>query len=248
MSQVPANLFDSLDEEIEPSSSCPVNESTAEDVKIKSAFSLDVRIQLLQGDSDEGSESGTSASMTPEIRLDTGSAPTSPMTDCFDLSKVAQEGGMSPSSRTLSLSNQLAPKAFRAVPAHPSHVSALLRLLYVHKSLNPGHESPHVESLLVAVYGVMNQEADNLEVAHAEADTFWVFEALLRDLSELEDSEGGAAWMRKLHDRLAMADSELLEDLVKFKHLFFSSLTESRYADTKRPGPGSTPVLLVSST
>lgn len=214
MAQVPANLFNGLDEEIEPSSICPVNENAAEDIKIKFAFSLDARLQLMQGENIDEDTKGGNAVMTPEIRLDTGSAPTSPTKDYFDLSRVAQEGQVSPSSRTLSLSNQLAPKAFRKVPAHPSHVSALLRLLFVHKSLNPGIESPHVASLLVPVYGVMTQEADTTELAHAEADSFWVFEALLRDVSELEDPEGGMNWMRKFHDRLSLVDNELLDDLV----------------------------------
>ena len=57
-------------------------------------------------------------------------------------------------------------------------------------------------------------EADPAELAHAEADAFWMFEKLLQEVSELEESEGGVVWMGKLKERLAMADNELLEDLV----------------------------------
>ena len=64
----------------------------------------------------------------------------------------------------------------------------------------------------------MNQEAEPAEVAHAEADTFWLFEVLIREVSELDETEGGLVWMKKFQERLAMADNELLEDLVNIFH------------------------------
>lgn len=60
----------------------------------------------------------------------------------------------------------------------------------------------------------MNEEADPNELAHSEADTFWLFESLLREISELEEEEGGTIWMKRLGERLAAADPELHEDLV----------------------------------
>jgi hypothetical protein len=55
---------------------------------------------------------------------------------------------------------------------------------------------------------------DPKDVAHVEADTFWVFEAMIGEFSELEDEEGGNIWMKKLGDRLAWADAELSANLV----------------------------------
>ncbi len=60
----------------------------------------------------------------------------------------------------------------------------------------------------------MNEEADPNELAHSEADTFWLFESLLREISELEEEDGGTLWMKRLGQRLATADPELHEDLV----------------------------------
>ena len=213
LGQVPAHLFYGLEEEAEQSEVCPVSECAVAAVRIECAFALDTRLQLIQ---DGQSPSDEIPVATPEIRLESGSAPSSPTkTGYFDLSSVSQGGPPSSgSSKTLSLSSALAPRAFRSVHAHPTHVSALLRLLYIHKALNPGSDSPHLASLLVPLYVVMTMEADPAELAHAEADAFWMFEKLLQEVSELEESEGGVVWMGKLKERLAMADNELLEDLV----------------------------------
>ncbi|KAJ7582883.1 regulator of Vps4 activity in the MVB pathway-domain-containing protein [Mycena floridula] len=62
--------------------------------------------------------------------------------------------------------------------AHPLHISALLRLLYLHSSINPGNISPHLPSLLVPIYVVLLQEKDPEDLAHVEADTFWLFESM----------------------------------------------------------------------
>lgn len=94
------------------------------------------------------------------------------------------------------------------------HLSALLRLLYVHSSINPGNLSPHLPSLLVPLYSVLYQETDTAELAHVEADTFWLFEAIVGEFAELEDEEGGSLWMKKLGERLAWADPDLKVNLV----------------------------------
>lgn len=97
---------------------------------------------------------------------------------------------------------------------HDKHASVLLRLLFIHSSINPGNISPHIPALLVPIYSVMTQEIEPEDVAHIEADTFWVFTALINDFSELEDEEGGNIWMKKLGDRLAWADQDLSDNLV----------------------------------
>ncbi|KAH8117358.1 regulator of Vps4 activity in the MVB pathway-domain-containing protein [Phellopilus nigrolimitatus] len=218
LTRVPAYLYHGLDEEVEQSANCPLHGPAPSDIKIPFAHALDARLQLVQDEKAPEGERNAPFNNTPEIRLDVGSAPSSPVQANplagFDISSTAQE--TQEPQKTLSLSTHFAPKAFRDVSAHPSHVSALLRLLYVHRSLHPvdgGAEAPHIASLLVPLYGVTQQEAEPLELAHAEADTFWLFEALLREIGELEESEGGVVWMKKFSERLAMADNELLEDL-----------------------------------
>ena len=97
---------------------------------------------------------------------------------------------------------------------HKLHRSALLRLLYLHTRINPGNTSPQVPSLLVLLYGVLNREIEPEDRVHVEADTFWLFEAMMGQFSELEDEEGGKVWMKKFSERLAWADTELFDDLV----------------------------------
>ncbi|KAI5124593.1 hypothetical protein M0805_003110 [Coniferiporia weirii] len=214
LTMVPAYLYHGLEDEAEQSTICPVHDIAPAAIKIDFASSLDARLQLIQNESSADGEKDTSFSSTPEIRLDFEDVPSSPQGDTFDLSSAAQK--QQPTQKTLSLSNHLSPKVFRAIAAHPSHVSTLLRLLYVHRSLVPGIESPNIASLLVPLYAVMNQEAEPTEVAHVEADTFWLFEALLKEVSELEEGEGegGLVWMKKFRERLSVVDNELLEDLV----------------------------------
>lgn len=97
--------------------------------------------------------------------------------------------------------------------ANEEHWSTLRRLLYLHTRINPGNVSPHISSLLVVLYMVMNQEAEQEDLAHVEADTFWLFEAILGEFSELGDSGGGNLWAKKLSERLRWADHELFDDL-----------------------------------
>jgi hypothetical protein len=77
------------------------------------------------------------------------------------------------------------------------------------------NHSPHVPSLLIPLYSILIQETDPKDTAHVEADTFWVFEAMIGEFSELEDEEGGNIWMKKLSERLLWADEELSTNLVR---------------------------------
>ncbi|KAK1224708.1 hypothetical protein PQX77_012381 [Marasmius sp. AFHP31] len=93
------------------------------------------------------------------------------------------------------------------------HSSALLRILFLHSSINPANRSPHVPILLAPLYSVLNQEVEHEELAHAEADTFWLFEALVAEFSELEDEDGGRLWMKRFSERLAWADRDLGDNM-----------------------------------
>ena len=139
----------------------------------KCASNLDKRLSFLKGDSDVGE--------TPEIRLET----------VFNSSDRASPPPPPPSSPAKTL---LPSKAHNAPPAHRAYLSALLRLLYLHNMLNPAVQSPHVPWLFVPLYRAIAGETDEDDVAHAEADTFWMFEALVGEIAEMEEEEGGKNW------------------------------------------------------
>jgi hypothetical protein len=81
------------------------------------------------------------------------------------------------------------------------------------------NRSPHIPSLLIPLYSVLIQEIEPKDAPHVEADTFWVFEAMIAEFSELEDEEGSNFWMQKLSERLTWADEELANNLVKSNNI-----------------------------
>jgi hypothetical protein len=66
---------------------------------------------------------------------------------------------------------------------------------------------------------VLNHEVELEDLAHVEADTFWVFEAMVGEFSGLEDEEGGNICMKNFSHRLAWADGDLFNDLVSYRML-----------------------------
>jgi hypothetical protein len=53
-------------------------------------------------------------------------------------------------------------------------------------------------------------------LAHAEADTFWLFEAMIGEFSDLLEDDGCNLWMRRFSEQVALTDDELFTDLVRF--------------------------------
>ena len=188
--RVPATLFSGLQEEPESFDDCPLDPSADENIKIRCFANLDIRLGAIGQDGDDSQR-------LPKIRLD-------------DEDVIPEISVTSPSSqRTLFSSHP-----FNTGNAHSRHASALIRLLYIHSCLNPANHSPHMASLLIPLYSVLHQEVESPDVAHVEADTFWLFEAMVREFAELEDEEGGNEWMRRFSGRLLWADPELSADLV----------------------------------
>ena len=185
--RVPAALFSGLQEEPESFDDCPLDPSAVDSVKILCSANLDVRLREINQD-------GNDAQGLPEIHLDNE----------VGISVISPG-----SHRTLFTSH-----TFNTGNAHPRHASALIRLLYIHSCLNPANHSPHMASLLIPLYSVLHQEVESPDVAHVEADTFWLFEAMVGEFADLEDEEGGNEWMRRFSDRLQWADPELSADLV----------------------------------
>ena len=194
--RVPANLFSSLEEEPETFSDCPLDPQAESDIKISCAANLDIRLRAINQDSHDSKD-------LPEIRLD-ADADSTPL-----ISVTSPDAEDMTTPRTLLYS-----QSSNTGGAHPNHASALIRLLYIHSCLNPANHSPHMASLLIPVYSVLLQEIEAPDASHVEADTFWLFEAMVGEFSQLEDEEGGNQWMRRLSDRLEWADPELSADLV----------------------------------
>ncbi|KAJ3987134.1 regulator of Vps4 activity in the MVB pathway-domain-containing protein [Lentinula detonsa] len=194
LSGIPSNLFHDLQEEPEPSELCPPDGVSPDHVKISCSNNLSARLQVIQKH-----RQPDSSSSIPEIRLESD-APD-------DTSEGSAAESRSPGSMILHASNAL------GAQAHEKHTAALLRLLYLHSAVNPGNLSPHIPALLLPLYSVLNQEVEPEDFAHVEADTFWLFEAMVGEFSELEDEEGGNTWMRKFSERLTWADSDLRDNL-----------------------------------
>ncbi|KAJ7452536.1 regulator of Vps4 activity in the MVB pathway-domain-containing protein [Mycena galericulata] len=201
LSRIPVGLFSALTDEPEHADLCPLDEMAPDDIKIPIAQNLDMRLKAIQ---DRDIDSSVAAPAIPEIRLESES--------------VTPEISLS-APESLSSRRQTAPKTlvtskpFNTGDAHPKHLSALFRLLYLHSTINPGNLSPHIPALLVPLYCVLSQEIETEDLAHVEADTFWLFEAMIGEFAELEDEEGGNLWMKKFGERLLWADSELAEIL-----------------------------------
>jgi len=209
LSGVPPNLFASLEDGPEIYSQCPLSTIYEGEDKVSCARSLDARLKLFQ----DGSQA-----VAPEIRLEEPSGDATP-----EISLTSFDSALTGSNNPMTL---LPSKAYSFGNAHPLHCSALLRLLYLHTSINPANRSPHIASLLIPVYSALNQEIEPEELSHVEADTFWVFEAIVAEFSELEE-EGGNKWMKKLSERLLHADAELFEDLVGLFDILLESSLKS---------------------
>lgn len=231
LSTTPSHLFEGLAQAPGSFSSCPLDDDAKDEIKLRSANNLNLRLDILHA-----------TGRTPLLPAEPFSMV---ITDPETLSTPYISHGKRQSSfKMTSLPFE------RCVTdiVHPKHFSALLRLLYVHASINPGNLSPRIASLLIPLYVVLNHEVIPDDLAHVEADTFWLFEAMVGEFSEIEDAEGGRTWMKKLSDRLAWADLDLFNDLVNLSNhfpeqLFFDALSS---VASQRIRPSSPPLLSVS--
>ncbi|KAJ3572501.1 hypothetical protein NP233_g3051 [Leucocoprinus birnbaumii] len=198
LTRIPLDLLNQLDSEPEDLDSCPLHLSSPEAIRIPFANCLDARLQLLLRSDVNGQKN---VSTTPEIRLEASLDPT----PTISLTEPTTSLDNNSTSTTL-----LSSKTIGLGSASQKHVSALLRLLYIHASINPGNLSPYVPSLLVPLYTALLQEVEQDDLAHAEADAFWLFEAFVADFAELEEDERLTFWMGRFGEVLARQDPELL--------------------------------------
>ena len=205
LSRVPPNLYVLLEEDPEWVGISPLDKGASEQIRIPCAYNLDQRLDTIS-QNDSGSTRDLNA--TPEIRLETDDIPTTPEISVTAPENLSDETPAGPTTLVAS-------RSFGTTSnVNGNHMSALVRLLYIHSCLNPAHRSPYIASLLIPLYSVLNMEIEAQDVAHAEADTFWLFEAMVGEFSPLEDEAEGALWMRKLGNRVWWADSEFYADLV----------------------------------
>lgn len=225
LSRVPPSLFGMLEDEPE---SPPHSDDTASGPpSLKCLESLDARLRLIQDDKSQKRDSTGTPEIrlegTPEIRLE-GTPEIRLEGDDDDNQTAASGSGVAPRptpSRSSSMPTTLLhARPFASGNTNQRHTSALLRLLYIHACLNPGKQVPHIASILVPLYSTLQQEIEPVELVHAEADTFWLFEAVMSELTELQDEEEGNVWPLKLSARVAWADDELFGNLVGF-HAFY---------------------------
>lgn len=247
LTQVPRALFTKLEEEPETYELCPLDDSAPEDIKISFANALDERLRLIREFEAESDPSSPAHNMpeirleeTPEIRLEVSEedSPESQRDASGETNEETREGLLdssgsgaitpeislsapdSPTSVTSGPPTTLVPsRVYNAFGANPKHETALIRLLFIHSSLNPAQRAPQVASLLVSMYSALVDEVVVEDASHIEADAFWLFEAFVSEFAELEDTEGAHAWMGKLGQRISAADAELTEDLVSHKIL-----------------------------
>jgi hypothetical protein len=196
---VPSDLFSGLKNEPEGWDLNPLDDTSPEGIKVACASNLDSRLKLIR------SKNSKYPRPTPITENSIGP-------DYHNTNEISMS--MPTSSSAGPVVSALHPPQADNADIHHKHFSALLRLLYVHLCLNPGNQSPHLPSLLVPLYSTLIQECNLQDLAHVEADTFWLFEAIIGEFSELEDEEGGNLWMRRLGERLAWADADLLANLV----------------------------------
>lgn len=258
LSHVPRALFSNLEEEPEDIEQCPLSDTAPDDIKIACAKALDNRLKQIR---DLESRSGISTpsedrpeiqlDATPEIRLEVtpdepaddqaengGEDVSDNASDVFlDASGTPEISLSAPDSPTSTHSGgptTLVPsRSYSALGAHPKHESALVRLLYIHFSLNPAHRAPQTASLLVPLYSALVEEAIPEDAAHVEADAFWLFETFVSEFSELDDAEGAEVWMKKLDERLNWADADLAEDLVSWNVDQATPYTDLRHSKPK---------------
>jgi hypothetical protein len=229
LSRIPSNLFDALQAPLEEVPACPLDDSAPDQIRIECRNSLNQRLKDL--------ELYIARTNPSQLMKDT------------DIPTISLSGPGSPTTTNdLTSEDIVTSELYRPGKAHPSHASSLLRLLYLHTSINPGNASPHIPSLLVPLYSVVCQEADADELAHVEADTFWLFEALIGEFSELEDEADGNLWMKKLGERVRWSDSDLYEKLVSAKVSPFALRLKAAYIAIARTRPCFAALLIVSKT
>ncbi|KAH6918696.1 regulator of Vps4 activity in the MVB pathway-domain-containing protein [Coprinopsis sp. MPI-PUGE-AT-0042] len=193
LSRIPRELFAHLEVALEGIPPCPLSEASDETIRIPHASALDKRLRALK-DYASTNTSSSPDEATPAI-------------------SISNYDSSAPDTESTSVVEPTFPRAYRFGDAHPHHCSAILRLLFIHAAINPGQFSPHIPALLVPLYTALHLEVAPEELAHVEADTFWLFQEMVAEFSDVDEGEGSQKWMLKLDHALSQADPELHDSL-----------------------------------
>lgn len=241
LSGLPKDLWILLDD-AETFAQCPLHEEASEEIRIPYARTLETRLKAIH----QQDETYTPSSPMPEIRLETESDPVPAISLTPSDADDRSDAGSTTSS-TQPTATTLLPSRKRIFgTAHPVHCSALLRLLYLHNVINPGNVSLYTSSYLVPLYSALVQEVNVEDLAHAEADTFWVLEAMVAEFTGLEDEEG-RTWMNKFSDRVAWADFDYKTHLVSHNSRDLQKAMANRKLGELWIGPHTSTLLIVSA-
>ena len=196
---LPGSLYALLEDRPESFKPSPLDQNAPDDSKIASASWLDARLSVLQQGLNE-------SHLPPDVCIesDVHSTPS--------ISLTSFESNSSTTSATTS-TTLLSARERVFGNAHPHHCSSLLRLLFIHKMINPGSSLAQSASILVPLYSVLMREVDSEDLPHLEADSFWLLEAVVAEFTGLEDDI--EKWMNLLSERLRWADYDLYCDLVR---------------------------------
>lgn len=86
-------------------------------------------------------------------------------------------------------------------------------------ALHSTASATYLSSVLVPLYVAMVQEVEPADLAHVEADTFWLSSELWGEVSDLAQGDGSKEWIAKLGERVLWADPNLYQDLVSERSL-----------------------------
>ncbi|KAK2467004.1 hypothetical protein APHAL10511_001262 [Amanita phalloides] len=191
--RIPSVLFLHLDKDPGISNTCPLDAEAPDNIRIPCANNLELRLAALHN------EQKKSSMMAPAIPV--------------GIHNPSDDTWFNNNSRGALVANQIS-EAFSLPHVHHKNSSALLRILYIHATINPGALSPHVPSLLIPLYTAFTQEVEPEHADHTEADAFWLFETMLGEFSEFEDEQSIHMWMCKFGERVAWADEDLYNFLL----------------------------------
>ncbi|KIJ34698.1 hypothetical protein M422DRAFT_35025 [Sphaerobolus stellatus SS14] len=189
MAKALSNLPPELDSDLEPSGLCPLDDTAPDGLRIEEASAVDDRLRIIQGHVHGASK----PDVPPEIHVeqaDSGEVPSS------------ANGRDSRASSAPSL------------VLIRGHSTSLLRLIYIHMALHSTASETYLSSILIPLYVAMLQEVEVADLAHVEADTFWISSELWGEVSDLTQGDGSPAWIAKFGQRVAWADPNLFQDLV----------------------------------
>ncbi|KAH7107531.1 regulator of Vps4 activity in the MVB pathway-domain-containing protein [Auriculariales sp. MPI-PUGE-AT-0066] len=99
-----------------------------------------------------------------------------------------------------------------APPSSTSEASPstpLLRLMYIYTCLHPSTPPSQLPNVLIPLYTTLAETTDETDLAHVEADSFWLLEEVSAEFGDLWTDEGCDRWRNTIAKRLTWVDPDL---------------------------------------